>query len=579
MKKLLLIFLFANEISFSQTFTKITSGTPVNDAASSYGCSWADYDNDGDLDIFISNVYSENDILYSNNGNNSFTKITNGAIVTDSKFSESSSWADYDNDGDLDVFVALATGQNNALYRNDGNGVFTKITSGSIVTNGGDSRNGAWGDYDNDGFLDLFVSNSNNQSNFLYHNNGNGTFTKITTGAIVTNVGNFHGAHWADYDNDNDLDLYVSNQGGNDCFYENNGNGTFAKITSGPIVSNSGYSVGGSWGDFNNDGNLDLFVPRTTTFSSFTNTIYINNGNKTFSEISSNVIEIDGGASTGSGWADYDNDGDIDLFVANTTVQTSTQVNFLYENTGNANFTKITTGALVADVGVNSRGVAWADYDNDGDMDLYVANELSTNNFFFENNGNSNNWINIKCEGLNNNNRSAIGARVYVKTTNPVGGNQIWQIQEISAQTGYMGQNSLNVEFGLGASTIIDSIKVRWPSGLICYYTNVPSNQFLYTTDNCELSVMGIENKSNTGFDVTVFPNPNNGKFTVIANREERSGKQSHLTIYNILGEVVYRSVGNAPMTIDISAYSKGIYFLTIYNGGKIISKKLVVEE
>jgi hypothetical protein len=191
----------------------------------------------------------------------SFTRITTGAIVNDGGRSFGSSWGDYDNDGDLDLFVANEL-QNNFLYQNNGDGTFIKITSGAIVNDGGRSVSSSWGDYDNDGDLDLFVANYlASENNFLYQNNGDGTFTKITTGAIVTDGGRSYGSIWGDYDNDGDLDLFVTNYwGDNNFLYQNNGDGSFTKITSGAIVNDGGYSYGSSWGDYDNDGDLDLFV-------------------------------------------------------------------------------------------------------------------------------------------------------------------------------------------------------------------------------------------------------------------------------------------------------------------------------
>ncbi|MFQ5675188.1 MAG: FG-GAP-like repeat-containing protein, partial [bacterium] len=218
---------FSNEVGVTPNalFTRITTGDIVNDSGLSGGCSWGDYDNDGDLDLFVSNLSDDDNFLYSNNSDGTFTKITVGEIVNDGGKSVGSSWGDYDNDGDLDLFVANEHGQNNFLYQNSGNGTFSKITIGAIVVDGGNSLSTSWGDYDNDGNLDLYVANSGN-NNFLYQNNGDGTFTSITTSTIVE-MGNFRGCNWVDYDNDGDLDLFVAIWGDNNFLYANNGNGTF----------------------------------------------------------------------------------------------------------------------------------------------------------------------------------------------------------------------------------------------------------------------------------------------------------------------------------------------------------------
>lgn len=416
------------------TFTKITSGSPVNDVGASYGCSWGDYDNDGDLDLFVANggglSASQNNFLYRNDGNGQFTKITTDITVTDGGKSACGTWDDYDNDGYLDLFVAN-DGQNNALYKNNRNGSFTKITTGSIVNDGGASLNASWGDYDNDGDQDLYVSNGGFVSamNFLYNNNGNGTFTKITTGDLVNDVAAHHSSNWIDYDNDGDLDLFVANLNAKSNLYANNGNVTFTKITTGAIVNNVGFSIGSCWGDF-------------------------------------------------------DNDGDLDLFVANV----QNQNNFFYQNNGDGTFTQVTGTNITADSG-NSFGCSAADYDNDGDVDLLVTNGgfLSNgNNFLYRNNGNTNRWINILCAGTASNS-SAIGAKVHVKAT--INGKAVWQIRQISGQPGFLGQNSLNVEFGLGNATVIDSLVVQWPSGKKLVRTNVAPNQFLKLVEESTTAV------------------------------------------------------------------------------------------
>ncbi len=460
----LLFLLLPSTFALAQqtTFTKITLRDTVNDRRSSFGVSWGDYDNDGFLDLFVAN--NGTNFLYRNNGNGSFTRVTEGAIVNDVGSSRSASWGDYDNDGDLDLFIAKYYAEKNFLYRNNGNGTFTKVTNGIIVNDSGDSRGSSWGDYDNDGDLDLFVANDNNQSNFLYQNNGNDRFVSITEGPIATDQGNSNSSNWADYDNDGDLDLFVTNFGLKDFLYRNDSNGTFAKITEGVIVNDGVSSLSSSWGDYDNDGDFDLFVANGNQ----NNSLYQNNGNGTFIKITEGVIVNDRGASVSSSWGDYDNDGDLDLFVANYD-----QNNSLYQNNSDGTFTKIMDATITNHLGY-SLGCSWGDYDNDGDLDLFVANAVG--NLLYQNNGNGNNWINIHLTGVVSN-RSAIGAKVKMKAT--IGGRPVWQTQKISGQTGSASQNSLNVEFGLGTATIIDSIQIRWPSGIIQDTAQVAVNQFV----------------------------------------------------------------------------------------------------
>ncbi|MFC1570128.1 FG-GAP repeat domain-containing protein, partial [bacterium] len=227
----------------------------------SQGCAWGDYDHDGDPDLFVANMNGENNDLYNNQGDGTFDKITVGDIVTLGSSSSGACWGDYDNDGDEDLFVANTNGENNFLYRNEGDGTFFRVLGGIVPDDGGNSWGCAWGDYDNDGWLDLFVANRN-ENNTLYHNTGNIYFTKVTEGPVVTDGGVSTSGHWCDYDLDGDLDLFVANTGWNANFlYDNNGDGTFTKVTSGPVVEDAAESSGGSWGDYNNDGYPDLYVP------------------------------------------------------------------------------------------------------------------------------------------------------------------------------------------------------------------------------------------------------------------------------------------------------------------------------
>src|SRR6185503_20240200 len=233
----------------------VASGSIVSDVnLGMQTCAWGDYNNDGLIDMFIANdgyesVPQHKDFLYRNNGAGGFSRILNGPVPNDSGTGAAGTWGDYNNDGKLDLFVANAKNEKNFLYRNDGNGEFTKITTGSIVNDVGNFAGGSWGDYNNDGFLDLFVSNFGDlfspatARNFLYRNNGDGTFVKVTSGAIVTDSGKFVGSAWGDYDNDGFLDLFVCEyQTGNNFLYHNNGGGTFSRITTGSIVNDGGDS-------------------------------------------------------------------------------------------------------------------------------------------------------------------------------------------------------------------------------------------------------------------------------------------------------------------------------------------------
>jgi uncharacterized repeat protein (TIGR01451 family) len=458
----------------------------LENAEDNWSASWGDYNGDGYPDLFVTtHDANQANSLYKNNGNGTFARITTGSIATDMASSLASTWGDYDNDGDLDLYVANNIGFPNFLYRNEGSNNFTRILNDPAVADLGYAHGASWVDYDNDGYLDLFVgSYFETLFNQLYHNNGDGTFTKVTNNPIVNEASATVTGVWGDYNNDGLPDLFVANaRGFNNSLYRNTGNGTFQKITTGAIVTDGGTSVGASWGDYDNDRDLDLFVANAGGINNF---LYRNNGNGTFTKITSGSIVNDGGQSHGSAWADFDSDGDLDLFVANDG-----HSNFLYRNDGGGNFTKITEGPAV-NSNAKSFGCAWADYDRDGDPDLFVANRDNQQNLLFKNEkGTCNNRINIKLIGSRSN-RSAIGAKVFVKAT--IDSASVWQMREVTAQSGggTGGQSDLRATFGLGNATMIDSITVLWPSGYRQVLTNQLVNQFLTITEDNASKVCGM---------------------------------------------------------------------------------------
>jgi DNA/RNA endonuclease YhcR with UshA esterase domain len=235
------------------------------------------------------------------------------------------SWADYDGDGDLDLYVTNRF-EANVLYQNDGDGTFTDVTSAAGVGNTGNGAGTAWADYDGDGDLDLYVANDNGEANVLYQNNGDGTFTDVTSAASVGHMGSDQGPAWADYDGDGDLDLHVADYGAANVLYRNDGDGTFTDVTSSASVGYAPSSLGTAWADYDGDGDLDLYVTNSHT----ANVLYQNDGDGTFTDVTSSTSVGHTGNSRAAAWADYDGDGDLDLYVTNQ----DDQANVLYQNNG-----------------------------------------------------------------------------------------------------------------------------------------------------------------------------------------------------------------------------------------------------
>jgi len=445
-------------------FNQVTTGDIATDSGVSKGANWIDFDNDGDLDLLVANDNSPN--FFYENINGTLTRNTTFIFETSVGLQSSGSFGDFDNDGFVDLVL------NGNLYKNNAG------TSFSDLGQMGDRS--AWADVNRDGFLDLFAASSDDSSstNQLFINNGDGsTFTERLTGPIVSAIGGFWSPAFGDYNNDGWPDLFVTQSNpipGPNLLYKNNGDGTFTSITGIPAVTQNNGAETVNWMDYDNDGDLDLFVGGLN----LQDAIFRNDGNDTFT----NIIMPIGEAST-SNWGDYDNDGDLDLITGSLNSFT------LVRNDGNGVFTVITETSSGINTNVDPRGTVWGDYDNDGDLDLFVAllsgaNPAGVTNALYENNGNSNSSIKIKCIGTTSN-KSAIGAKVRIKAT--IFGQTYWQMREINSLTGHRSQNGLVVHFGLGDAAIIDSLKIEWPSGLVEDYANLPANQLLTITEGTPL--------------------------------------------------------------------------------------------
>lgn len=455
----------SEEISFTHLsickFKALQTGSIANDLGYSQSISWGDFNNDSYPDIYVANCWiNDKNLFYMNLGNGSFDKIINGIIANDFGNSKSASWGDYENDGFLDLFVANTDKQPNFLYKNTNGQDFQKILSGSIVEDKNNSFGGCWGDYNNDGYIDLFVTNFNNEANALYKNNTNGTFQKsFFDDASNLSLSSFNAA-WADLNNDGYLDLFVVNDGPN-ILYKNLNGQEFEKIDNSILSIDAKATYGCSFADYNNDGYLDIFV----TNWSAKNVLYTNQGNFNFirNKDFDKLTKIDN--SEGSSWGDFNNDGFTDLLVSNDGC------NCLYINYKGALFINNFTSVLTIE-SKNSNGVAWTDFDNDGDLDVFIANGGNQKNSFYINQGNNYHWIKIKLIGTISN-YSAIGAKINIKY-----GENDMQYQEVSAQTGggCGAQKELTLHFGLGIYNSIDTIKINWPSGRESNYFNVKSD-------------------------------------------------------------------------------------------------------
>ena len=562
----------------AQLFTKVTDGNPVNDGGDSRAVNWIDYDNDGDLDLYVTNgpQAGQNNFLYQNNGDETFTKITSVVIANDGKASDGSTWGDYDNDGDLDLFVANWWGQNNLLYSNNGDGTFTFESALAPSIGETYSETASWGDYNIDGYIDLYVCNSGGtRRNQLFLNNTNGTFTEIATGSLVTDRHYSRNADWVDYNRDAIPDLYVANEENqNNALYKGNTDGSFTKITGLNIVSDGGRSTSSNWEDIDNDGDFDLFVANWGNQNNF---LYFNNGDTTFTKVTEQNVVTDGGNSFGSSFGDVDNDGDLDFIVTNAFVN-SQQVNFFYLNNGDGTFTR-DTGIVSTETGW-SYGCAFGDYNDDGYLDLFVAKCLNANedNSLFRNNGGANSWLKMDLVGVESN-YSAIGAIVKLKAE--ISGKSFWQTRRVAGQNGYCGQ-TLQIHFGLGDASVADSIIIEWPSGIRQVLENQNANQHLIITEDTTLTSVNDEVGAINKFDLFQnYPNPFN-PITII-NFQLESAAEINLSVFNQLGELIenlykgYKDAGRYSFEFNGANFTSGVYLYTLKTSEFTQSKKMIL--
>lgn len=485
------------------------------------GIALFDYDNDNDVDIYLVNGTNLDSAeaapdamnrLYRNDGTEGFVDVTEVSGVGHRGYGVGVCVGDYDNDGWLDMYVTNFS--NNVLYRNNGDGTFTDHTAEAGVQSLDWSAGCAFADVDADGDLDLYVANYVNFSvethtpcrvngilvycsprvydgvkDVFFRNNGDGTFSENTENAGFDNVAaRGLGATFGDYDADGDTDLYVANDADANFLYNNDGKGQFREQSqfSGVALSEHGLvenGMGVAFGDYDNDTWLDLVV---TNFQHQTNTLYHSDAGEFFTDqtYASGTGDISlPYLAWGVNFFDFDHDGFQDIFVANghihdnvTLIDGSTtyaQLNHLFWNNGNGTFTDVTaeSGSGLA-LQHSSRGSAVGDIDNDGDLDIVVSNVGDRIDILRNDGGNgSGNWINLKLIGSVSN-RAAIGTRVLLTAGTS------HQVREVQSGSSYLSQNDLRLHFGVGTQEMVE-LEIQWQNGTVQKFEDVRVNRFL----------------------------------------------------------------------------------------------------
>ncbi|MDP7006346.1 MAG: FG-GAP-like repeat-containing protein [Phycisphaerales bacterium] len=472
------------------------------------GSAWCDFDNDGLLDLYTThfgvhyggNYFGSPNQLLRNMGDGEFIEVTTEVSAVGSDLSHHSCWADIDNDGLPDLFVGQSTnyGQDqNHLLHHDSVGIFSDITNGNPLAMFWLSpRAVTWQDVNLDGFVDLYITNSGGDQRIkrLLINQGDNTFVKEEDSGLDGIWDEGRGAAWTDYDNDGLADLYVvagaednsDEQYRTNALYRNNGDGTWADVAQETGVADVGHGRGVCWGDINNDGFMDLLVGNQVgSDHPGNNKLYLNNGDGTFIDISETSGISENARTRCVSMADYNNDGLIDLYTV--TFGSTGPPNRLYHNNGDGTFVDVAEGTPVTAPN-NGNSATWADYDNDGWIDLYTvggssfAPGVGQNRLCRNMNHNGNHWIELELCGTVSN-RSAIGTRITISHRNSE--NEIVnQMREVQSGNGYNSQHMFRAHFGLGSSEIIDEVTITWPSGIIQTTNNLATDQILRVVEN-----------------------------------------------------------------------------------------------
>jgi hypothetical protein len=470
-----------------------------------------DYDGDGWVDLYVTR-YWDAGVLYRNNHDGTFTDVTATSFPGDIQNYEmnGAAWGDLDNDGDLDLAVATMYEARHLLYFNDGQGVFSEqgASRGIQITTALPETAGssiAMGDFDRDGYLDMyftewrsFSTNSNPSQARLFRNLGAaapGHFVDVTAAAGVTmdravnpqaNKALSFTPRFSDLDRDGLTDIAVVSDGGTSRMFWNNGDGTFSNRTGAAGIATGTNDMGFALADFNGDGLLDWFatsIAGNEDAHPYGNRLFMNDGDRTFTDVTTQTGVRMGGWGWGADAFDFDNDGDVDIVHTNGFSIADADQTRLFKNTGtrtSPQFVDVATSLGVTDA-AQGRGLVSFDYDRDGDVDFFIVNNNSAP-VLYRNDGGSTagDWLRIRAVGTESN-RDGIGA--FITVTPNLDHPEAIYVAEIDGSSNYLGQSELTAHFGLGEVSSIDQIDVQWPSGYVQRFTDVAPNQSLTITE------------------------------------------------------------------------------------------------
>lgn len=528
------------------------------------GISFFDYNNDGWDDVTMCSE-TGTALKFFKNVNGTFVEevLITPAITYNTK---QVNWVDIDNDGDKDLFVTSDT-DGNRLFENTGSMTLVDITTTAGIPTGNLYTYGAsWGDYNNDGFLDVYISNRDevgfSTPNYLYRNNGDHTFTDVsTTVGLNTDAHSSFCSAFFDMDNDGDQDLFVANDRNiyPNFLYKNNGDGTFTDISASSGAGIYMDAMSATIGDYNHDGWMDIYI--TNTFEG--NVFLRNNGNETFQDVATSTGTEFNAIGWGSLFFDAENDMDLDIYVSGKLDGNPSLIPYaFYENHNDGTFSEPSPTGFESD-NSSSYANATGDFNNDGLFDIVVSNDFDDNMFLWENQTTTtNNYLKIKLEGTVSN-RDGIGSVIEIG----IGANK--QYRYTLCGEGYLSQNSSNEIFGLGSHTMVDYIKVTWLSGIVDYFYNVNANQlFNITEGNGTLSILNYPKSG-----LKIYPNPAENMLNIKSPERINS-----VEIFNSLGQNVGDfDYDQNELKLNVSHLKPGTYFFKIESRNITHTHKIII--
>lgn len=558
----LLLALMARLLPAQPLFFDGSAGAGIGHPGRNFGVAFGDYDGDGADDIYISRHNAPN-LLYRAIGNGQFMEAAAQAGIAHAGTTNVSAWGDFDNDGHLDLYLGNRD-EPNILYHNNGDGTFTDISVSAGVNSGHRTRAVLWGDVDRDGYIDLYVANLA-APNYLYHNNGDGTFTDITAAANAQDFGIAMGSLFFDYDNDGDLDLYLTHDANQpNILYHNDGTGHFEDVSVASGANIAAQGMGVDFADINHDDFFDLYITNL-----YENVLLLSNGDGTFAEIGGPAGVDDLGMGWGTVFLDYDNDGYSDIYVSNDTYFAPFD-NLLYRNLGNETFEVVSEGTPLTSP-MAGYGVATGDVNSDGKPDLLLVNAGSQdgNQLFLNSTENGNHFVKVRLRGTESN-AAAIGARVTVEANGQV------QMDEVCAGMGYASQNSFTLHFGLGEATVIDRLSIRWPNGAVETYEGLAVDQHYFITEG-EGLVTSVHEQAKAPFVFRVWPNPIHEELWLEYGANDQ-GRGGQLYIFDALGRgiAVLPLEAAVQVKIPISGWAAGTYFLICHSDSGSVLRRVV---